>query len=113
MSWASIASKKTETPVKNIVKSKPKPVIVEKQDFELQPIDIFDHYYGDKIFEEISRFAIKESGNNNLLRTNVSSGADLYHFFIDYVDIDYYAESKMTKDDDEHGGTSDDDFDYY
>ena len=97
MSWATIASKKTDKPVKSIVKPKEQPVIVPKKSNEISPIDVFDHHYGDKIFRELSNFTIKESGNNDLLRKNISCGGDLYHFFIDYVDIEYYAESKMPK----------------
>ena len=113
MSWASIASKKQSEPVKIVSKPKEEPVKIQIKKDEIQPIDVFDHHFGDKIFEELSSFTIKESANNDLLRTYNATSSDLYHFFLDYVDVDYYAESKMNKNADEDDGASDDDYDYY
>ena len=46
-------------------------------------------------------------------RTYNATSSDIYYFFLDYVDVDYYAESKMNKNADENNDASDDDYDYY
>ena len=111
MSWASIASKKQSEPVKIVSKPKEEHIKVQIKKDEIQPIDVFDHHFGDKIFEELSRFTIKESANNDLLRTyNATSSRSLPFFQImKMLIITESLKMKM----DEDNGASDDDYDYY
>ena len=89
MSWATIATKNTK-PVKTLVNEQPvevKPVVVNNN--QISPYDIFDQYYGDKIYQNIVSFT--NSNNSNVLTRRCGS-SKLYGFFLNYVNIHHYSD---------------------
>jgi len=110
MSWATITNKNQKT-FKSSVKEKPVEIkLTPVKKTQQSTYEVFDEYYGDKIYENILDMTYRNK-SNILLRN--SGSAELYGFFLNYVDIPYHSGPIIEKINMENSVNTYDDYDNY